>query len=81
MSDKDLQRFRYYEKLMKQARKVGTDREKPESCPKCPNYQPEFRYRKCLYAQCPFHRDEEIFRKYPLREDVIPGPEVVSMDV
>ena len=71
MSDKDLQRFRYYEKLMKQARKVGSDREIPESCPKCPYYQPKFKYRTCLYTRCQFKKDVDVFRKYPLKKDVL----------
>ena len=51
-----------------------------ESCAKCQYYQPDFKYRKCLYARCPYQRDAEIFRKRPLKKDKIPGPEVVKMD-
>ena len=88
MSDKDLQRYRHYESMIKKARKTGTG-EKPPSCAKCQYYQPDFKYRKCLYARCPYQRDTEIFRKRPLKEifrkrplkkDKIPGPEVVKMD-
>lgn len=42
--------------------------------------QAAFKYRKCLYARCPYQRDTEIFRKRPLKKDKIPGPEVVKMD-
>ena len=79
MSDKDLQRYRHYESMVKKARKTGIG-EKPPSCAKCQYYQPDFKYRKCLYARCPYQRDTEIFRKRPLKKDKIPGPEVVKMD-
>ena len=52
MSDKDLQRYRHYESMIKKARKTGIG-EKPPSCAKCQYYQPDFKYRKCLYARCP----------------------------
>ena len=70
MSDKDLQRYRHYESMIKKARKTGIG-EKPPSCAKCQYYQPDFKYRKCLYARCPYR---------PLKKDKIPGPEVVKMD-
>ena len=72
MSDKDLQRYRHYESMIKKARKTGIG-EKPPSCAKCQYYQPDFKYRKCLYARCPYQRDTEIFRKRPLKKDKIPG--------
>ena len=87
MSEKELQRFRRYEKLVKKARKEqkakagGQAPDAPPSCARCPYYQPDFKYRKCLYARCPYKRDTEIFRKRPLKKDKIPGPEVVKMDV
>ena len=68
MSDKDLQRYRHYESMIKKARKTGIG-EKPPSCAKCQYYQPDFKYRKCLYARCPYQRDTEIFRKRPLKKD------------
>lgn len=81
MSDKNMQRFRRYEKLMKESQKRKDPAYKPPSCAKCAYYQPDFKYRKCLYARCPYGRDAEIFRKRPLKRDKIPAPEVVKMDV
>ena len=75
-----MQRFRHYEALMKKSRKAA-GREKPPSCAKCQYYQPDFKFRKCLHAKCPYGRDTEVFRKRPLKKDKIPGPEVVKMDV
>ena len=63
----------------KKAQKTGIG-EKPPSCAKCQYYQPDFKYRKCLYARCPYQRDTEIFRKKPLKKGKIPGSEVVKMD-
>ena len=81
MQDKDLQRFRCYETLVKKMQKTDNPIQKPPSCSKCPYYRPEFRYRRCLYARCPFYRGAETFRKRPLKRDRIPGPEAVKMDV
>ena len=74
-----MQRFRHYEALMKKSRKAA-GREKPPSCAKCQYYQPDFKFRKCLHARCPYGRAAVVFRKRPLKKDKIPGPEVVKMD-
>ena len=79
MSEKEMQRFRHYEALMKKSRKTAGG-EKPPSCAKCQYYQPDFKFRKCLHARCPYGRDTEVFRKRPLKKDKILGPEVVKMD-
>ena len=72
MSEKEMQRFRHYEALMKKSRKAAGG-EKPPSCAKCQYYQPDFKFRKCLHAKCPYGRDTEVFRKRPLKKDKIPG--------
>ena len=81
MSDKERQRFRRYEKLVKANAKAKDPAKKPPSCARCPYYQPDFKYRKCLYARCLYQKDTEIFRKRPLKKDKIPRSEVVKMDV
>ena len=45
MCKKD-ERFRQYEKLMKQKK----PEEKPASCKKCLYHQPEFQFRSCFFA-------------------------------
>ena len=80
MPDKDFQRFRHYEALIRKSKKTGAQK-KPVSCAKCVYYQPEFKYRKCLYARCPYRKVEDVFRKRPLKKDKIPKPEVVKMNV
>ena len=58
-------------KLLASPPKVDRNREPPK-CRLCPYYQPEFRYRKCLYAACPYGKDHNIaFRKRPLRSEKI----------
>ena len=77
MSDKDLQRYRHYESMIKKERKTGIG-EKPPSCAKCQYYQPDFKYRKCLFATCPYGKPEkEYFRQKPLPKDKFPCREVV----
>ena len=80
MSEKDLQRFRHYEKLIKESQKATDPGKKPSSCEKCMYHQPDFKYRKCLYTWCPYKRETEIFWKRPLKKDKIPGSEAVKMD-
>ena len=49
------------------------DRNKtPPKCRCCPYFQPDFRYRKCLYASCPYGKSRNIaFRKRPLKAERI----------
>ena len=43
-------------------------------CGLCPYHHPDFKYRKCLYATCPYGKtDAEVFRKKPLRIDKYAG--------
>ena len=54
-------------------RKVGCTLKK-ENC----YYHPDFKYRRCLYAKCPYGKpDNEVFRQKPLRTDCVTGREVV----
>ena len=80
MLDKELQRFRRYEKLIKKAYD-NNNQKMPLNCPKCAFYQPDFKFRKCLFTRCPYKKDVEIFRHRPLKKDIIPEPEVSNMDV
>ena len=49
----------------KEAVVVDRNRSVPK-CKRCMYYHPEFEYRRCLYATCPFGKDEkEIFRVKP----------------
>ena len=69
----------FYRNLMKHEVTVDRNKTAPK-CRQCCYYHPDFKYRKCLYARCPYQRDTEIFRKRPLKKDKIPRPEVVKMD-
>ena len=58
-------------KLLATQPKVDRNREPPK-CRLCPYYQPEFRYRKCLYADCPYGKTHNTaFRNRPLRSEKI----------
>ena len=58
-------------KLLETPLKVDRNREPPK-CRLCPYYQPEFRYRKCLYASCPYGKARNTaFRKHPLKREKI----------
>ena len=40
-----------------------------QRCKDCMYFHPEFAYRRCLYANCPFGKDEkEVFQPYPRRK-------------
>ena len=73
----ETERVNVYRKLKNH--KVTVDRNK--AAPKCKNcccYHPEFKYRKCLYATCPYGKpDSLVCRKKPLRRDKYIGREVV----
>ena len=49
------------------------DRNKtPPKCRCCPYFQPDFRYRKCLYASCPYGKNcNTASRKRPLKAEKI----------
>ena len=63
--------FKRLKKMMEAPPKVDRNREPPK-CRLCPYYQPEFRYRKCLYAVCPYGKDRNTaFRRRPLKSEKI----------
>lgn len=40
-------------------------------CQGCENYEPFFKYRKCLYPVCQKGRVDNVFLRKPLKEDII----------
>lgn len=61
---------------------IKADRAKePPECRSCLYYQPNFRYRRCLFSECPYGKARNTaFRKKPLRNEKIIGKEVGGMD-
>ena len=61
-------------KLMAIQPQVDRNKEPPK-CRLCPYYQPEFRYRECLYSSCPYGKERNTaFRRRPLKsEKIVPG--------
>ena len=58
---------------------VKIDRNKAvPKCSRCLFYRPDFKYRRCLYATCPYGKpDSEVFRRKPLTKDKFSEREVV----
>ena len=68
---KENARLNGYRQLLESQPKVDRNKEPPK-CRLCPYYQPEFRYRKCLYAVCPYGKDRKApFRKRPMKAEKI----------
>ncbi len=78
-------------KLLETPVKVDRNKEPPR-CRLCPYYQPDFRYRRCLFSACfryrrclfsacPYGKDRNTaFRRKPLRKEKIIGKEVGGMN-
>ena len=47
----------------------GSDRA-PDSCKLCPYYRPDFKFRPCLYAHCPYKKQVNVFRSTPEKWDI-----------
>ncbi len=71
---KDNAKLNLCRKLLETPPKVDRNKEPPK-CRCCPYFQPEFRYRKCLFSTCPYGKDRSTpFRKKPLRvEKIVAG--------
>ena len=64
-------KLNHCKKLLQTVPHVDRNREPPK-CRSCMYYQPEFRYRRCLYASCPYGKSRNIaFRKRPLKAERI----------
>ena len=48
----------------------GSDRA-PDSCKLCPYYRPDFKFRTCLYAHCPYKKQVNVFRSTPEKWDMV----------
>ena len=68
---KDNAKLNRCKNLLASPPKVDRNKEPPK-CRCCPYFQPEFRYRKCLYASCPYGKSgNTAFRKRPLSVEKI----------
>jgi hypothetical protein len=66
MPDKNL---RAYVGLLREPVKVDRSKSAPK-CRMCPYYHPDFKYRRCLFATCPYGKgDDVVFRAKPLTFD------------
>ena len=55
----------------------GSDRA-PDSCKLCPYYRPDFKFRTCLYAHCPYKKQVNVFRSTPEKWDILYVTNVVK---
>ena len=62
----------FYRNLMKHEVTVDRNKTAPK-CRQCCYYHSDFKYRKCLFATCPYGKPEkEYFRQKPLPKDKFP---------
>ena len=74
---RETENLNFYRNLMKHEVTVDCNKATPR-CKNCCYYHPDFKYRRCLYATCPYGKpDSEVFRQKPLRWDKFSGREVV----
>ena len=62
------------EKLIRESRKSSFERRSAPSCSLCSFLRPEFRYRKCLFAKCPYGKDNKVFRGRPSKKELTIPP-------
>ena len=73
-------RTKHCKKLLKAPVKRDRNRTPPK-CRLCIYYQPQFRYRTCLFSICPYGKSRNTaFRKKPLSEEKIIGRKGREMD-
>ena len=56
----------------------GRNTKQPRCC-RCEYFQPRFRFRRCLFARCPYGKQEGIFREKPLKKEFWYKDEVVRV--
>lgn len=59
------------ETLVQSPQRAGTSECDDRICHGCENYEPYFKYRKCLYPVCLKGVAENVFLNKPLKEDLL----------
>ncbi len=73
MSDQEYVKFKRLRRFMEE---IPTgEMTVPKCCQECECYQPEWKFRTCLYAKCKYGKNINPFRDRPLSHDIIPNPE------
>lgn len=65
-------RFRHFERMTKSAKR-DLSGDKPGSCSRCLYFHPDFKYRICQFARCPYELRENVFRRNPLNRGKFSG--------
>lgn len=72
MSVVDYRRFNRLRRFMEEV--PNQESHIPRNCESCECYQPNWKYRTCLYSRCKYNKPINVFRDKPLAIDVIPNP-------
>ena len=72
MSVVDYRRFNRLRRFMEEV--PNAENIVPKDCKSCECYQPNRKYRTCLYARCKYNKPINVFRDKPMPIDVIPNP-------
>ena len=70
LTECDYYEFRHYQKIMRQV-PAGRPGDKPRCCAECPYHQPRWKFRTCTFSRCPYGILKSVFRRHPLKRDVI----------
>lgn len=70
-----------YRRLISRRERENVKVQIPPVCKCCPNYRPEFKYRYCLFARCPYDKYRKVFRERLLARDPFSESKAVKKDV
>ena len=62
------ERKKHIRRLKDSMKSPGRNARQPRCC-RCEYFQPRFRFRRCLFALCPYGKQEGIFREKPLKKE------------
>ena len=69
MKRKEYEHFKRLQRMMQEIPMYG-NRKPPRCCADCQYYHPDWKYRSCLYVECPFG-----YKKYTVRRKPLPDAE------
>ena len=73
-------RFRRYERSARLKKKLSPEEEsRPSCCADCLYRCPDFKYRRCMFARCPYGISDNVFRDKPLKRDRFIEKEAAKM--
>ena len=79
ITDFEYEKFKRYRRFMQQI--PDSDSRVPKCCADCECFQPNWKYRTCLYPRCKYGKNINPFRERPLSHDVIPNYYQAMLDL